>query len=163
VVDDVTPGKRAWLAAVAAVALTAPSVAMASGALSIAASSKIAPGAKVSEDSAHDQTALGGNSVGQGCFNDVEYWRLPLTAGDQVEIDGKGTVGANGFLIAVFPPTTTDKNIARASSVAHGFPDMRPVKFTARSTGVFPVVAGPNCYNGTDGPFTFVVTLKHRR
>jgi hypothetical protein len=26
---------------------------------------------------------------------------------------------------------------------------------------MYPVVAGPNCYNGTDGPFTFVITVRH--
>jgi len=43
---------------------------------------------KVSENSQVDKTAPGGDAVGQGCFNNVEYWKLPLKAGDKVEIKG---------------------------------------------------------------------------
>ena len=50
----------------------------------------ISPGAKVSEDSQVDPTAPGGDAVGQGCFNDVEYWRIQLRAGDKVEVKGSG-------------------------------------------------------------------------
>ena len=115
----------------------------------------------MTENSQIDQTAPGGDSVGQGCFVDVEYWRLPLTAGDHVVIKGTETSPGRGFQVALFPPGTTDKNVASASSVAHGYVAERLLKFTARSTGVYPVIAGPNCYNGTEGPFTFVVTVSH--
>ncbi len=136
---------------------------MASGGLSIRAAPTISPGTTVSENSSIDRTAPGGDSVGQGCFNDVEYWRLPLTAGDRVEIKGSETNAARGYLIAVFAPAATDKNVAYASSVAHGFAALRPVRFTASATGVYPLVAGPNCYNGTDGSYTFVVTVSHHK
>ena len=168
--EDVTPGNRhrsskglARLVGVIVVALATAGAAMASGGRSISAAPTISPGAKVSENSGIDQTAPGGDNVGQGCFNDVEYWRLPLTAGDQVEIKGSETSPGRGFQIAVFAPVATDKNIAYASSVAHGFTAERPVRFTASSTGVYPLVAGPNCYNGTDGPYTFVVTVTHHK
>jgi hypothetical protein len=144
------------------VSLTTAGIATASGGRSISGAPTIRPGAKVSENSSVDVTASGGDSVGQGCFNDVEYWRLPLTAGDKVEIKGTETGGARGFLIAFFGPQTTDKNVAAASSVAHGYTARGAVRFTASSTGVYPVVAGPNCYNGTDGQYTFVVTVKHK-
>jgi hypothetical protein len=155
---------RAWLiaaSAVFAVALPTAGVAMASGGLSISHAPMISPGTKVSEDSQVDRTAPGGDAVGQGCFNDVEYWRIQLKAGDKVEVKGTESIAARGYLIAFFAPGTTDKKIAFATSVAHGFTGEHAVRFTAKTTGVYPIVAGPNCYNGTDGPYTFVVTVKH--
>jgi hypothetical protein len=161
---DVTHTNRyACLFGVLVVALAAAGAATASGGRSIRSAPTISPGTNVSENSAVDETAPGGDNVGQGCFIDVEYWRLPLTAGDRVEIKGKETSPGRGFLLAVFPPGTTDKNVARASSVAHGYTAERPLRFTVRSTGVYPVTAGPNCYNGTEGMFTFVVTVSHKK
>jgi len=115
----------------------------------------------VSEDSQVDRTAPGGDAVGQGCFNDVEYWRIQLKAGDKVEVKGTESIAARGYLIAFFAPGMTDKKVAFATSVAHGFTAEHAVRFTAKATGVYPIVAGPNCYNGTDGPYTFVVTVSH--
>ena len=155
---------RAWLiAATAGFVATAigAGAAMATGGLSIAHAPMIRPGANVSENSSIDQTASGGDAVGQGCFNDVEYWKLPLKTGDKVEIKGSEMTSARGYLIAFFAPGTRDKSVASASSVAHGFPAEHLVRFTAKSTGVYPIVAGPNCYNGTDGAFTFVITVRH--
>ena len=156
---------RVWLIAACAVFVatsTAAGTAMASGGLSIAHAPMISPGTKVSENSQIDKTAPGGDAVGQGCFNNVEYWRIQLRAGDKVEIKGTETVAARGFLIAFFAPGTTDKKVAFATSAAHGYPAEHAVRFTAKATGVYPVVAGPNCYNGTDGPYTFVVSVKHK-
>jgi hypothetical protein len=143
------------------VALTTVGVAAASGGLSIAHAPLITPGAKLSENSQVDKTAPGGDAVGQGCFNDVEYWKLPLKAGDKVVIRGTESIAARGFLIAVFAPKTTDKNVASATSFAHGFTADHAVRFKVSTTGAYPLVAGPNCYNGTDGPYTFVVTVTH--
>jgi hypothetical protein len=157
-------GRRAWLVAGAfVVALATAGTATASGGLSISHAPTIGPGTKVSENSSTDRTAPGGDNVGQGCFNDVEYWRLPLTAGDQVKITGSEMISARGFLLAIFTPATTDKNIASASSVAHGYPAEHLLRFAVSSTGVYPLAAGPNCYNGTDGPYTFVVTISHHK
>ena len=145
------------------VAATAAGAATASGGLSIARAPTITPGTKMSENSQIDKTAPGGDAVGQGCFNNVEYWKLPLKAGDKVEIKGSETIAARGFLIALFAPGTTDKNVSFATSVAHGFTGEHAVRFTAKTTGVYPLIAGPNCYNGTDGPYTFVVSVRHRK
>jgi hypothetical protein len=155
---------RGWLIAVFAVfvaASTAAGVALASGGLSISHAPMISAGVTVSENSQVDPTAPGGDAVGQGCFNDVEYWRIQLRAGDKVEVRGTETIAARDFLIAFFAPGTTDKKIAFATSVAHGFTGEHAVRFTAKATGIYPIVAGPNCYNGTDGPYTFVITVSH--
>jgi hypothetical protein len=153
----------AGLGATVVVALATAGAATAAGGLSIAHSPVFSPGTKVSENSQLDNTAPGGDAVGQGCFNNVEYWRIRLAAGDKIEIKGNETVAARGFLIAFFAPGTTDKTIAFATSVAHGFPAEHAVRFTAKATGLYPVVSGPNCYNGTDGPYTFVVTVTHHK
>jgi hypothetical protein len=136
--------------------------AMASGGLSISHAPMISAGTKVVENSQLDKTAPGGDAVGQGCFNDVEYWRIQLKAGDRVEVKGTETISARGFLLAFFAPGTTDKKVAFATSAAHGYPAEHVLRFTAKATGVYPVVAGPNCYNGTDGPYTFVVSVTHK-
>jgi hypothetical protein len=153
---------RVWLIVASVVALATAGAAMANGGLSIARAPMISPGVKVSENSQIDRTAPGGDALGQGCFNNVEYWRIRLLAGDKVEVKGQETIAARGFLIAFFAPGTTDKNVAFASSVAHGFTGEHAVRFTVKTTGVYPLVAGPNCYNGTDGPYTFVVSVKHK-
>jgi hypothetical protein len=144
-----------------AAAAIAAGTATASGSRSISHAPAISPGTKVSENSQTDLTAPGGDAVGQGCFNDVEYWKVSLKAGDKVQITGAETIAARGYLIALFAPGTTDKTIANAVSVAHGYPAEHLVKFTAKTTGTYPVIAGPNCYNGTDGPFTFVIAVRH--
>ena len=43
----------------------------------------------------------------------------------------------------------------------YGLPLSKALEFTAPSTGTYPVAAGPNCYNGADGPFAFAVTVTH--
>jgi hypothetical protein len=160
---DTRPVRGSLIAASAVLvaASTAAGAALASGGLSISRAPMISAGAKVSENSQVDPTASGGDAVGQGCFNDVEYWRIQLRGGDKVEVKGTETIAARGFLIAFFAPGTTDKKIASATSVAHGFTGEHAVRFTAKATGVYPIVAGPNCYNGTDGPYTFVVSVRH--
>ena len=40
-------------------------------------------------------------------------------------------------------------------------PLSKALEFTAPSTGTYPVAAGPNCYNGADGPFAFAVSVTH--
>jgi hypothetical protein len=36
------------------------------------------------------------------------------------------------------------------------------VAVPARSSGTCGLVIGPTCYNATDGPYTFVVTVRHK-
>ena len=103
------------------------------------------------------------NGVGlsSGCWTDLEYWRVPLTVGDNVMIEGGAVSPGDNLEIAVFPPGTTSKNIASAVAVKYGLPLSKAIQFTATATGTYPVVAGPTCYDGTDGPFDFTFTIKH--
>jgi hypothetical protein len=143
--------------------LIAAGSAAASGGTSITSGPLIQPGVQESANTTTDATTQGSEGIGllSGCWNDLEYWRLPLTAGDDVQISGHAISPAANLEIAVFPPGTTSANIARASAVGDGLPPSRALHFTASLTGTYPLVAGPTCYDGTDGPFDFVVTVTH--
>ncbi len=144
-------------------ALLVVGAAAASGGTTIAAAPLIQSGAQETGNTAADSTTEGSEGIGQssGCWNDLEYWRLPLVVGDSVLISGGAVSPGANFEIAVFPPGTTNANIANASAVEDGLPLSRSLHFTADATGTYPLVAGPNCYDGTDGPFSFRVTVTH--
>jgi len=145
-------------------ALVAVGTAAAAGGTSIATAPLVRPGVQLSGDTSQDATANGtiGSEESTGCWNAVEYWRLPLTAGDQVLIEGTAVSPAHHFGIGLFPAGTTDRNIGKAIAVTSAFPRRAPIHFAARSSGTYALVIGPTCYNATDGPYTFVVTVRHK-
>ena len=145
-------------------ALVAAGAAAGSGGTSISSAPVIRPGVQFSGDTSTDATANGsiGSEESTGCWNDVEYWRLSLTAGDQVLIKGAAVSPAHHFGIGLFPAGTTDRNIGKAIAVASAFPRRAPIRFAARASGTYALVIGPTCYNATDGPYTFVVTVRHK-
>ncbi len=149
------------LAPAAAFALILPGAASAAGSTSIATAPLVVPGAQESENTATDPTSQGAEGIGiaSGCWDDLEYWRLPLRAGEKVVITGKTSGSGFNFQLAVFPPGTTNANISGATAVKSGFPSQLPMRFTAPTAGTYPVVTGPNCYNGADGPFSFVAAV----
>ena len=151
------------LALVFAAALAVAGSALASGATTIAAAPLVTPGVTVDANSSTDATAVGDDGVGfeSGCWDAVEYWKLALTAGDQVKISAKVGVGTTNLEVAVFPAGTTGANLGNAKSVKTGFASVVPIEFTAPKTGSYPLAAGPNCYDGANGPFSFVVTVTH--
>lgn len=154
------PGLRSGVLALAAVgALVATAPALAGGGTSISRAASVTLGAQESENTATDPTASGANGVGvsSGCFTDLEYWSVTLQAGDAVTISAQTLGSAYNFQVAVFPPGTTDANISSATAVKSGFPSEASFKFTAPLSGRYPIAVGPNCYNGADGPFSFVV------
>src|SRR6059058_6531604 len=105
-------------------ALVAVGAAAGSGGTSIASAPVIRPGVQLSGDTSTDATANGsiGSEESTGCWNDVEYRRLPLTAGDQVLIKGTAASPAHHFGIGLFPAGTIDRNIGKAIAVASAFP-----------------------------------------
>jgi hypothetical protein len=147
------------LALATAGALVAATSAVAGGGTSISRAASVTLGAQESENTATDPTASGANGVGisSGCFTDLEYWSVTLQAGDAVTISAQTLGSAYNFQVAVFPPGTTDANISSATAVKSGFPSEAPFKFTAPLSGRYPIAVGPNCYNGADGPFSFML------
>jgi hypothetical protein len=144
-------------------ALAVAGGASASGGTTIANAPGLTAGAQQTGDTRVDTTTPGDNGIGysSGCWRDLEWWQLPLTAGDQVTITGGGVDPGYGLLISVFPPGTNDRTVSVAVAVKSGFPLSAPMKFGAPSTGTYAVAAGPNCYNGVDGPFRFSVAITH--
>ncbi len=142
-------------------ALVATGEALAAGGTSIAAAPVIQSGVQQAMNSSSDATVLGSKgSQNVGCWIDYEYWRLPLTAGDQVAIGGILEGLSTNFEVGIFPPGTTDASIVNAKAVTTGFPNPgHMVRFTAGSSGTYVLLSGPNCYNGNDGPFAFTVTV----
>jgi len=140
-------------------ALIVASGAIAAGGTSVTRAPIIGLGAKTSANTLSDTTGRGTiGAPGSGCWIDFEYWRVSLTAGDAVLVKGSGY----HFQVAVFPPGTNAKTIHTAPPVKSGFPAEAAMRFTARSTGTYSVVGGPNCYDGNDGAFDFVITAKHK-
>jgi hypothetical protein len=151
-------------ALVLASALVAAGSATAAGGTSIAAAPIVRAGVEATGDTAGDSTADGsvGSDESPGCWNDVEYWRLRLAAGDEVSIKGTAVSPAYHFGIGIFPAGTSDRNIGRAVAFMSDFPKRNPIRYAARSSGTYPLVIGPTCYNGLDGPYTFAVTVRHK-
>jgi hypothetical protein len=153
------------LAAGAALLVSALSLApgaAAAGGTAIAGAPTVRVGVAETVDTLADRTVLGTDgSEKTGCWKDFEYWRLPLAAGDAVSITGRGN-GASGFLVGVFPTSTTDANIRTTGAIANGkVPNSGPLQFSASSTGTYTVTVGPNCHDGDDGEFSFTVAVTH--
>jgi hypothetical protein len=142
-----------------ACALITTGAAAAGGATSVAKAPLVRPGVLVTADTSTDATATGsvGSDDSRGCWIDHEFWRVTLAARDSVVIRGTGY----HVQIGVFPPGTTDRNVNRSSTIATGFPGEGVTRFTARSAGTYVLVAGPNCYNGPQGPFSFTLAVTH--
>src|SRR5438477_10799676 len=100
-------------------ALVAVGAAAGSGGTSIASAPVVQPGVQLSGDTSTDATANGsiGSEESTGCWNDVEYRRLPFTAGAQV--------------------LTTDRNIGKVIASRGRFPQRAPIRFAARSSGTY--------------------------
>jgi hypothetical protein len=144
--------------------LVAAGPAAAAGGKSIASAPVVRPGVEASGDTSIDETGNGsiGSNESPGCWNDVEYWRLALAAGDHVLIKGAALSPAHDFGIGLFPAGTTDRNLGQAVALVSQFPRRGPIRFTARSSGTHVLVIGPTCYNASDGPYRFVVTVRHK-
>ena len=104
-------------------------------------------GAQQTQNTQSDQTSRGdvGSGASLGCWNDHEFWRVQLNAGDAVLLRGVSLSPGHNFAVGVFPPGTTDRNLGRVTALVYGFPDKRAIRFTARVSGIYPIVAGPNC------------------
>ncbi len=146
---------------VAALVLLLTGVATAAGSKSIASAPVVSPGAAVSGNTASDPTIQPGAGDETGCWNDLEYWGVPLTVGDAVVIKGAAITPGYNIELGVFPDGTTDANIAMTDAVKTVLLSHVPLRFTATATGSYPIAVGPNCYDGVDGPFSFTVAVTH--
>jgi len=146
-------------------ALAAAGSAGASGGASIASAPLARPGVEHTQDTSADTTGQGsiGSEESLGCWKALEYWRLPLRAADQAVIKGKTTGSAYEFEIGVFPPGTTDRSLAKATSIMTRVVGGRPITLKAKSAGTYILAIGPSCYHGEDGPFSFTVTVSHKQ
>jgi len=146
-------------------ALTAARGAVAAGGASISGAPVVRSGVQESGNTMSDPTGNGsiGSDLSPGCWNDVEYWRLPLTAGDQILVKGTATPPAFHFQVGFFPAGTTGRNIDKEVAVVSVFPSRGNIRFTAGSTGTYALVFGPGCYNGSDGPYNFTVVVTPKR
>jgi hypothetical protein len=121
----------------------------------------VSPGAATTGNTASDPTAQASQSDVTGCWDDLEYWRVPLSVGDKVTVAGKALSPADNVELGVFPAGTTDSSIHATAAIKTVLLSHVPIEFTATATGSYPIVVGPNCYNGVDGPFNFTVSVVH--
>ena len=145
----------------AALALVSAGAAGASGGASIKTAPTLRSGVKESVNTKFDETSNGkiGSDASLGCWIDVEYYRLPLVAGDKVAITGAAIAPGYEFQVGIFPAGTTDASLERSATLKNALANHGVIHFKAPKTGTYPLVVGPNCYNGEDGPFTFTVTV----
>ena len=157
--------RRYLLFVTALTTLVAASAALASGGTSIRAAPLVRPGIVQTTNTSTDPTADGniGSEVSLGCWHSLQYWRLQLKAGDQASFSGKMGIGAYEFEMAVFPSGTTDANIDKATALVTKLVTAKPMSLKAAKTGTYVVVAGPDCYHGENGAFSFTVTVKRAR
>jgi hypothetical protein len=155
----------ALAAALAGVAVLAWSGgALAAGGTSIAGAPVIHSGVSQTANTNTDATVDGANHGPQavGCWVNLEYWLLPLSAGQKVQIQGAPIPPMTNLELGIFPPGTTDANITVAQPTLTGFPtSAHPLDFTAAASGNYIVVGGQNCYNSDGGPFSFEVAVSH--
>lgn len=121
----------------------------------------VSPGAAVSGNTATDPTAQQSDSDVTGCWDALEYWRVPLTVGDRVTVAGNTLSPAYNTELGVFPAGTTDTSIHATPAIKTVLLSHVPIEFTATATGSYPLVVGPNCYNGVEGPFNFTISVTH--
>ncbi|HEY3921329.1 MAG TPA: hypothetical protein VGL76_04360 [Gaiellaceae bacterium] len=152
-------------AALCAVALTTGGAALAAGGATISGAPIVKAGAAESGDTRVQATGDGsiGSDLSPGCWTDVQYWRLPLVAGDQIVVKGTATSPAYHFQVGLFPAGTTDKNINSKVAAVSVFPTRGTIRFNASKTGMYALVFGPGCYDSAEGPYNFTVsvTKKH--
>ena len=144
-------------------ALVAVGAAAGSGGTSIASAPVVQPGVQLSGDTSTDATANGsiGSEESTGCWNDVEYRRLPLTAGAQVLI--KGT--------AVSPASLRDRALpGRHDGSEHRQGDRRrecvsaarPDSFRGALLRNVRAADRTNLLQRDGRAYTFVVTVRHK-
>ncbi len=132
-----------------------------SGGATIASAPAVTAGAATTGNTATDPTSQASQSDVTGCWIDLEYWRVPLTVGDKVTVAGSAVSPAYNVELGVFPAGTSDASISSTAAIKTVLLSHVPIKFTATATGSYPIVVGPNCYNGVDGPFDFTVSVVH--
>jgi hypothetical protein len=149
--------KAATLACLAlVVSIVAASSALAAGSPTIGTPPFVTPfagaGMQASGNTATDQM----NSVRGVCGGpSEEYWILPIYQGDKVVLQGTETPPASGICADIFPPGTTNANIAQAVPVVE-VPLTQGVTFTASQEGRYILAIGRGA-GGSDGPFTCTI------
>jgi hypothetical protein len=131
------------------------------GGTTIASAPAVSPGTASTGNTASEPTAQASESDVTGCWDDLEYWRVPLTVGDKVTVAGNALSPAYNVELGVYPAGTTDASIHSTAAIRTVLLSHVPIRFTATATGSYPIVVGPNCYNGVDGPFNFMVSVVH--
>ncbi len=89
-----------------------------------------------------------------------QFWLVPLTVGDSVQVGVDLTSPSSNYAVGVWPPGTTDATVTTVAPVAGG--DV-PLWFTAPFTGTFVMLIGPaaNETGDSGGPYSFAVAAFH--
>ena len=93
-------------------------------------------------------------------MNDQELWRVNLTAGYHVLLQGREEAPASRFDIEAFPPGATDAQVLGIAKIA-GAQDgnlHEGLSFAVAKTGTWLIVVGSYCDGGSPGPYQLTVT-----
>ena len=160
----------ACASAVAGMVVLASSAASATdgGGTSVASASLVRPGVPEYGNTASGSVAQPSNAQ---CNSNIQFWKIPLLAGDQVTVTGRAISPASNINVWFYPPGTTDASFSSGnfpnpdwSGSTNGGPTAggtlgQSIVFTVPATGVYPVLIG-QC-GGQDGPYEFEVSVKH--
>ena len=159
----------ACASAVAGMVVLASSAASAAdgGGTSVASASLVRPGVPEYGNTASGSVAQPPNAQ---CNSNIQFWKIPLLAGDQVTVTGRAISPASNINVWFYPPGTTDASFSSGnfpnpdwSGSTNGGPTAggtlgQSIVFTVPATGVYPVLIG-QC-GGQDGPYEFEVSVK---
>lgn len=149
------------------VAPVASATAGPAGSSSIATAQSLSLGEQVFGNTASDSGVLRSGAKLPGNWNDVEFWKVPLVAGDRLTVAFQATTPPNIPCYALFPGNTTDSTIADVSSLngvnGHDYECGTSTSIWAiASSGTYPLVTGTTGYGGSDGGFEFSIEVTHK-
>lgn len=137
------------------------------GSASIASASILSSGDRIFGNTATDAAIVRSGSELPMNWNDVEYWKMPLLAGDRVTVTFEATTPPGNPCYALFPANTTDATISNATSVnyvsGNNFDCGTSTNvWVISSSGSYVFVTGTTAFGGADGGFEFSVAATHK-
>jgi hypothetical protein len=120
----------------------------------------ISSGQTVSGNTASDAVIAQSLEAGPVCMHDQELWRVNLSAGYHVLLQGREEAPASRFDIEAFPPGATDAQVLGIAKI-EGAQDgnlHEGLSFAVARSGTWLLVVGDNCEYGAPGPYQLTVT-----
>jgi hypothetical protein len=145
-----------------AASVTAPAFpAGAGGGATIATAPLLTPGKTVSGNTAADGVITHKLESLPECTRDEELWTLNLSKGAKVLLKGQTEAPADNFRVEAVPPGVSEPTLIGVAPISHVESGSlsEGVSFTAKTSGMWLIVVGPECVYGHDGPYQLTATV----